>query len=122
MRKPRSSDPTCLFAHIADLFQDAVWRPAADVYRTGTNWLVKFDLAGVNLDEVRIKVCGRWLSIQGVRRDSCLEQDSQYHSLEIAYSEFERRIELPVNLERARISTDYQAGMLLVRIWTEESP
>ena len=44
----------------------------------------------------------------------------QYHSLEIAYSRFERTVELPVVVGRAGITTDYQAGMLLVHIRTEE--
>jgi HSP20 family molecular chaperone IbpA len=39
--------------------------------------------------------------------------------LEIAYSKFERQVEFPMSLEDARITTEYQAGMLLVRIQTE---
>ena len=26
---------------------EAYWRPAADIYRTRTGWLIKYDLAGV---------------------------------------------------------------------------
>ena len=33
-----------LFPLAAERFQDACWHPAADVYRTRTGWLIKFDL------------------------------------------------------------------------------
>ena len=31
-----------------------VWQPRADVYRTPEGWLVKLELAGVRLDEIRL--------------------------------------------------------------------
>jgi HSP20 family molecular chaperone IbpA len=39
--------------------------------------------------------------------------------MEITYSQFERTLELPCNLEHAQITTDYQYGLLLVRVETE---
>jgi HSP20 family molecular chaperone IbpA len=39
--------------------------------------------------------------------------------LEIAYSRFERSLDLPCNLQRAAIATDYRDGMLLVHVHTE---
>jgi HSP20 family protein len=40
--------------------------------------------------------------------------------MEIAYSHFERTVELPRELRQARISTEYRDGMLFVRL-TEEA-
>jgi HSP20 family protein len=109
-----------LFWPAAEAFHEVGWRPAVDIYRTRTGWLAKFDLAGVRPEDVRLQVRGPCLSIQGVRRDWLLEEGYCYHSLEITYSQFERQIEFPVNLERASITTEYQWGMLLVRIQPEE--
>jgi HSP20 family molecular chaperone IbpA len=39
--------------------------------------------------------------------------------MEIAYSDFERSLELPCDLGRADITTEYRDGILLVRIATE---
>jgi HSP20 family protein len=36
--------------------------------------------------------------------------------LEIAYSRFEREIELPAELDPAHVSTEYRDGMLLIRL------
>jgi HSP20 family molecular chaperone IbpA len=100
-------------------FADVGWRPAADLYRTRTGWLAKFDLAGVRPEDIRLEAEGHILRVQGIRRDYALEEGCHYHRLEIAYSHFERQVEFPISLEEASITTEYQAGMLLVRIQTE---
>jgi len=119
MWRLRRSQPACLFLPAAAAFAEIGWRPAADVYRTRSGWLAKFDLAGVRPEDIRLQVQGRTLRVQGFRRDYTQEEDCCYHCLEIAYSQFERQIEFPMSLEQACITTEYQAGMLLVRIQTE---
>jgi HSP20 family protein len=96
-----------------------IWRPAADVYRTSTGWLVKFELAGVRPEDIELEVRGRCLSIHGRRQDWVIEKGCHYYALEISYSAFERRIEFPVEFDKYRVSTEYHAGMLLVRIEQE---
>ena len=96
------------------------WQPAADVYRTPGGWLVKLELAGVRREDLQVTAQGRRLSVRGRRRDATLVEGLQHHSLEIAYSEFERRLELPCDLDRAEISAEFQDGMLIVRITTAE--
>ena len=113
------SEVALLFLPAAADFADVGWRPAVDVYRTRKGWLAKFDLAGVRPEDIRLQVEGRTLRVQGIRRDFEVEEDCCYQRLEIAYSEFERQIDFPGSLEQADITTEYQAGMLLVRIRTE---
>jgi HSP20 family protein len=108
-----------LFVPVAEHFGEVLWRPAADVYQTRYGWLLKFDLAGVRPHDIRLTANGRRLTVAGVRRDCFREEDCCFYRMEIAYSPFERTIDLPCNLESARITTEYQYGMLLVRIQTE---
>jgi len=95
------------------------WRPATDVYRTPDGWLVKFELAGVEPQDVELTVHGRALRIRGRRRDCCLEPGCRQVHMEIAYSRFERQVELPGDLQYVRIATEFRHGMLLVRIQRE---
>jgi HSP20 family protein len=104
-----------------DYFRDVAQRPAADVYRTRTGWLAKFDLPGVRPEDLEVRVRDRRLMVRGVRRDWLMQQGLHYHSLEISYSPFERTIEFPDPVDQAAIHTEYQAGMLLVRIDLSES-
>jgi HSP20 family protein len=97
----------------------APWAPSADVYRTQDGWLLKFDLAGVRLEDVTVSVRGRSVSVSGMRRDSVVEQGASYYAMEIFYNRFERSIEMPANLENARVSLEAHDGLLLVRVIPE---
>ncbi|MGA2601785.1 MAG: Hsp20/alpha crystallin family protein [Bryobacteraceae bacterium] len=92
------------------------WKPLADVGRTRRGWLLKFDLAGVGLEDVTVSVRGRQVSVVGQRRDSIVEEGFSHYSMEISYSRFERTIEMPCNLENARVTLEARDGFLLVRI------
>jgi HSP20 family molecular chaperone IbpA len=61
------------------------------------------------------------MRLSGTRRDGTTQEGCHYYQMEIAYSNFERTLNLPCNLERAGIATDYRDGMLLVHITPEES-
>ena len=95
------------------------WQPLADVYRTPDGWMIKGDLAGVRPEDVTISVQGSRLVIRGTRHDCTLDEGCCHYRLEIAYSRFERAIELPDNVEHAQVTTEFREGMLLVRIRTE---
>jgi HSP20 family protein len=91
------------------------WRPLADVYRTATGWLVKLELAGVRPQDLLVEQKDRWLTVTGTRRDIPIEGCS-CQSLEISYDSFERRFEFPADLSQLPIRTEFQNGMLLIRI------
>jgi HSP20 family protein len=102
-----------------DAFQETCWRPSADIYQTAEGWLVKFDLAGVRPDEIELAVRGRTLTVAGVRRDWSTAECRHSYSMEICYNRFSRTVQLPCDLEQARINTEYRDGMLLVRLISE---
>jgi HSP20 family protein len=103
--------------------QAAVWQPSADIYKSPDGWILKFDLAGVRLEDVSALVSRNRVTVSGIRRDWMLEDSSWCHySMEISYSRFERTIELPEDLTSARFRLDYRDGILLVRILRREEP
>jgi HSP20 family protein len=109
---------TSLFFISAEAGAAMAWRPAADIYRTPEGWVVKLELAGVQLEDVNVEANGRELFVSGVRRDRFVEEGWSHHSMEITYSHFERVIELPCDLDRANISIEVHDGLLLVRVGT----
>jgi HSP20 family protein len=108
-----------LFLPAIQSVSGGLWSPAADVYRTRKGWLVKFDLAGVRAEDIDLEVHGRRMTVRGVRRDCTYEEGCRYYQMEISYSTFERVLELPCDLQRAEITTEYRDGMLLVHIKPE---
>lgn len=95
------------------------WAPSADVYRTVDGWLLKFDLAGVRLEDVTVSIQSRYVSVSGIRRDSVIEEGCSYYAMEISYNRFERSIEMPAELGNARVSLEARDGLLLVRVIPE---
>lgn len=95
------------------------WRPCADIYRTRQGWLIKLDLAGVRREEIEVGVCGSMLVVSGSRRDWLVEEAVDHYRMEIAYSSFERRFDLPCEWQSCRISTEYRDGMLLVQVFSQ---
>jgi HSP20 family protein len=97
-----------------DQVRGTCWNPAADVYRIQDGWVVKVDLAGVAPEDVQITVRGRRLVVAGIRRDVTVREGLHPYSMEIAYSRFERAIDLPVDLAEFDIALESREGMLLV--------
>jgi HSP20 family protein len=101
--------------------QGVDWQPAVDIYKVAHGWILKFDLAGVRLDDVHAHVFCNRVTVQGVRRDWMLDDAGCHHySMEINYSRFERTVELPEDLSNALFRLDYRDGILLVRITRRE--
>jgi HSP20 family protein len=108
------------FAPVAYELAAAPWQPPADVYQTADGWLIKLDVAGVRPEDVKVSLTGRRLKIQGARRDTSVEQGCRSYRMEIAYSHFERSVELPCHFDAVEVTTEYRDGMLLVRIHPEK--
>ncbi|MCS6976465.1 MAG: Hsp20/alpha crystallin family protein [Gemmatales bacterium] len=105
-----------LFLPACECCQEASWKPPADIYRTRRGWLVKFDLAGVRPEDVRLKAHGRRLEIEGTRRDWSISEDCLMYHMEIAYNHFHRQLELPCEVNEADIRQEFRDGMLFVLI------
>ena len=55
---------------------------------SGWGWILKFDLAGVRLEDVQVHVSKRTVMVSGVRRDCMVEDGCRHYSMEITYSRF----------------------------------
>ena len=61
------------------------------------------------------------VTVSGVRRDWMLDEGGcRHYSMEINYCSFSRTIELPDDLQGARVAVDYRDGILSVRIAQRE--
>ena len=97
-------------------YAEGVWQPAADIYRTQTGWILKFDLAGVRPEDILVQILGCRVSVSGVRRDWVLEEGCTYYCMEISYSSFERTIDLPCELHGTQWTVEFLHGFVLVRL------
>lgn len=96
--------------------EPSCWQPPADIYQLRDGWLVKVELAGIQPEALEIKTAGRTLVIRGRRCDRLPREGLIAYSMEIAYSRFQRILDLPADLDRLALASEYRDGMLLIRI------
>ncbi len=111
----RKHSPVFFFAASPAIAQ-GTWKPSADVYRIHDGWLLKFDLAGVDMEDVTVEVQGCRVTVSGIRRDWLVEEGASYYSMEIAYNRFERTIDLPCHFRHPRVGLENKNGLLIIRI------
>jgi HSP20 family protein len=91
--------------------------PNIDVYYCGEpqRAVVKVDLAGVELSEVGIEVCGRHLAIVGERPVQETE-GRVYQQVEIPSGPFRRVVEFQVEVDADGAKATYEDGMLRIEL------
>lgn len=97
----------------------ATWKPAADIFYSGNQWLIRVELAGVSPAEVQVLTQGRELTVRGRRRDLRVQHGFICHALEISYSHFERTINLPARIATSSIRLEFQEGILNIYLTTD---
>jgi HSP20 family protein len=91
------------------------YRPQCDCYRTDDPPVlhVILELPGVDPDTVEVAATDRALVIGGTR-ERPPTPGARYHSMEIEYGPFQRRVELGEDVDSARATATYDRGMLKV--------
>jgi len=108
-----------LFSTFCAGHRQSSWQPAADIYRTRTGWLIKLDVAGVRLEDIKTEITATEVRIQGCRRDFQSVEGCRHYSMEISYNRFQRFISLPCDLTGAEVRVDCSNGILLIELITE---
>ncbi|MFI5590164.1 Hsp20/alpha crystallin family protein [Amycolatopsis sp. NPDC051758] len=94
-------------------------KPAAmpmDAYRAGDEFVVCFDLPGVDPGAVELDVERNVLTVKAERRPLPTGEDVQMQVSERPLGVFSRQLFLGDTLDTERISADYDAGVLTIRI------
>jgi HSP20 family protein len=97
----------------------ASWKPAADIFYSGNQWLIRLELAGVLPDEVELVAERNVLTVRGRRRDLRIQSGFVCHALEIRYSHFERSFTLPGRISASSIRLEFHEGILSIYLATE---
>ncbi len=100
-----------------------VLAPAVDVYYTGEppRAVVVAELAGIDLDELRLEIDGRELVLSGLRRPG--ESEGRlYQHLEIGHGPFRRTVQLGADVRGEEARAVYEDGLLRVELPLRDRP
>jgi HSP20 family protein len=99
----------------ADLARGS-WVPAVDIYSNGQHELVlKAELPDMK-EEIELTVEDNTLTIRGERRLDTEVTQEQFHRIERSYGPFARTFALPPTVDAGKVSAEYKAGVLTVRL------
>jgi HSP20 family protein len=108
-------------AELRDHLEDALdhwfagtrgWLPAVDLIRRPSELVLRADVPGMKLDDVRIEVDGTTLTVSGERPEPNDAEDASYLREERRCGPFSRSLALPARIDAAQIDTRLEDGVL----------
>ena len=93
------------------------WVPAVDIYSTGQHELVlKAELPDMKEEEIELTVEDNTLTLRGEKKLNTEVTEEQFHRIERSYGSFARTFALPPTVDAGKVSAEYKAGVLTVRL------
>lgn len=103
-RMPHWKKPSAIF--------EKAWKPLCDVYECEDHFSVIMELAGVDEEKVEVTLHGKALTIRGHRKQLKPSGMNNTYLLEINYGDFERILELPLEIDEDATRAIYRRGFL----------
>ena len=95
----------------------STWMPPVDVFQAGDHELVlTAELPDMAREDIDITVENFVLTVKGEKKFVHDVKDEQYHHSERRFGTFSRSFSLPQTVDAAKVSADYKAGVLTVRL------
>jgi HSP20 family protein len=94
-------------------------RPSAmpmDAYRSGHEFVVAFDLPGVDPDAIDLSIERNVLTVRAERRPNPVAEDVEMQVAERPLGVFSRQLFLGDTLDTEHVAASYETGVLTVRI------
>ncbi len=105
--------------HFSDFQSIQCWTPEINVYRYDDRFEIWVDLAGVEKSNIDVDVLPDRVRISGERKPPLPTRDTssqcrQVLAMEIESGRFAREIDLPVEIDRNRVSAKQENGLLWI--------
>jgi HSP20 family protein len=93
---------------------DAAWKPVVEVSERGGNLVIRAELPGLAVKDVKVELRDDALMIQGERRQEREQKGKGYFRSERSYGSFLRQIPVPEGTTPASVKATFKDGVLEV--------
>ncbi len=94
----------------------STWLPPVDVWETGTELVLSFDLPGVEEDRISVELDDNVLTVSGERERAEQAEGDRFYRYERRLGQFARSVTLPQGVDEDGIQAGYKDGVLEVRV------
>lgn len=92
------------------------WTPKLDMYEE-KDWLVmKWELPGLQKEDIDISLEGDYLTVKAERKQEEVTKDKTYYACETYYGTYTRTVMLPYPVDADKITATYEGGILELRL------
>ena len=92
------------------------WVPVVDIYSNGHDLVLKAELPDMKEDEIELTIENNTLTLSGEKKLDTEVTEELFHRIERSYGTFARTFTLPPTVDASKVSAEYRAGVLMVRL------
>ena len=92
------------------------WVPVVDIYSNGHDLVLKAELPDMKEEEIELTIEEHTLTLSGEKKLDTEVTEELFHRIERSYGAFTRTFTLPPKVDASKVSAQYQAGVLTVRL------
>ncbi|MEA1913202.1 MAG: Hsp20/alpha crystallin family protein [candidate division WOR-3 bacterium] len=90
------------------------WRPPINIFEKDNSLIILIEAAGVNPDSLKVILDKNILTISGKREDPFSRETRDFYSMEIPFGTFERRINLPYDVDAEKTVVKNEDGFIQI--------
>ncbi len=94
----------------------SAWQPPLDVCETADAYLIQIEVPGVPTTAVDVNLVDNVLTISGEKRRPYEANSTRMHRLERGYGAFERKVQLPDDIDPEEVEATLKEGVLTLRV------
>ena len=94
----------------------AIWQPPLDIEEQADRYLLRVELPGMRLEDIKITIEDLKLAIRGEKTRTEEQKNATYHRLERVYGTFERTFTLTHAVKSDKVEATYRDGVLEVSV------
>jgi HSP20 family protein len=100
-----------------DVMTRGSWVPPVDIYENGNHELImKVELPAMTREDIDVTIENNTLTLHGEKKFEQDVKEEQFHRAERSYGSFTRSFALPSTVDVAKVSADYKAGVLTIKL------
>ncbi|HEX2458594.1 MAG TPA: Hsp20/alpha crystallin family protein [Vicinamibacterales bacterium] len=92
------------------------WVPAVDIYSNGHDLVLKAELPDMKEEGIEVTIEDNTLTLSGEKKLDTEVSEELFHRIERSYGSFARTFTLPPTVDGSKVSAQYKAGVLTVRL------